>query len=335
MDSGSFDIAAFLKTLHELGYKGPIGLQCYGIGGDAHDHLARSMAAWQKLSGADSKLAFTESGKEYSFDTGVLRGMLRTQGKSVGLGPLLDCASGTNVSRFHGIFSHYRMFDSNTRYGEAAWDWASTAQLLTNGAVEVRWTADTAHPYDMTALYRWSKPDTLDLLTTVALKTNVSRFEIFLASYFEGFPSSFVSAKGDIPVFIETKQPNGDWQAFPRDEEAAKIIADGRWTRPPHPVDWKIMPRYASPLGIRRDAASGLTGLVMAPTSDCFAVLSPYGAESHRSMYLSLFGRDFKAGETASARSRLVIGHNITDDKATAIYEAYAKEIGRSGDRSQ
>ena len=50
LDRGSFDVGRLLKTLKELGYKGPIGLQCYGIGGDAREHLARSMAAWQKLS---------------------------------------------------------------------------------------------------------------------------------------------------------------------------------------------------------------------------------------------------------------------------------------------
>ena len=51
LDKGNFDLAAFLRTLHKLGYRGPIGLQCYGIGGDAREHLARSLAAWQKLSG--------------------------------------------------------------------------------------------------------------------------------------------------------------------------------------------------------------------------------------------------------------------------------------------
>jgi sugar phosphate isomerase/epimerase len=50
LDKGSFDIGGFLRTLKELGYKGPIGLQCFGIGGDARDHLARSMDAWRKLS---------------------------------------------------------------------------------------------------------------------------------------------------------------------------------------------------------------------------------------------------------------------------------------------
>jgi len=50
LDSGSFDMAAFFRTLKEVGYRGPIGLQCYGIGGDVRDHLARSMEAWKKLS---------------------------------------------------------------------------------------------------------------------------------------------------------------------------------------------------------------------------------------------------------------------------------------------
>lgn len=49
LDRGSFDMPAFLKTLKELGYKGPIGLQCFGIGGDAREHLGRSLAAWKKM----------------------------------------------------------------------------------------------------------------------------------------------------------------------------------------------------------------------------------------------------------------------------------------------
>lgn len=49
LGQGSFDIGAFLATLKELGYKGPIGLQCYGIGGDTREHLERSMKAWVVL----------------------------------------------------------------------------------------------------------------------------------------------------------------------------------------------------------------------------------------------------------------------------------------------
>ena len=49
LGQGSFDMARFLTTLKELGYRGPIGLQCYGIGGDTGEHLARSMTAWKTL----------------------------------------------------------------------------------------------------------------------------------------------------------------------------------------------------------------------------------------------------------------------------------------------
>jgi sugar phosphate isomerase/epimerase len=49
LGQGDFDIAGFLRTLRRLGYTGPIGLQCYGIGGDTREHLARSMDAWRRL----------------------------------------------------------------------------------------------------------------------------------------------------------------------------------------------------------------------------------------------------------------------------------------------
>ena len=49
LDSGTFDVHNLLKTLQGLGYTGPVGLQCYGLGGDARAHLARSIAAWRKL----------------------------------------------------------------------------------------------------------------------------------------------------------------------------------------------------------------------------------------------------------------------------------------------
>ncbi len=49
LDSGSFDVANLLKMLKDMGYKGPVGLQCYGLRGDARDHLTRSITAWRKF----------------------------------------------------------------------------------------------------------------------------------------------------------------------------------------------------------------------------------------------------------------------------------------------
>ena len=49
LDRGSFNMRRFLRTLNRAGYTGPIGLQCYGIGGDAYDNLSRSIDAWKRL----------------------------------------------------------------------------------------------------------------------------------------------------------------------------------------------------------------------------------------------------------------------------------------------
>jgi sugar phosphate isomerase/epimerase len=50
LGNGSFDVGRFMQTLRELGYAGPVGLQCYGIPGDAREHLAESMTAWRRMS---------------------------------------------------------------------------------------------------------------------------------------------------------------------------------------------------------------------------------------------------------------------------------------------
>ena len=49
LDEGDFDNAPLLATLNAIGYRGPVGLMCYGVPGDPRDHLARSMAVWRRL----------------------------------------------------------------------------------------------------------------------------------------------------------------------------------------------------------------------------------------------------------------------------------------------
>jgi hypothetical protein len=274
---------------------------------------------------AGGDFAFTPSGRQFRFDTGALRGTLRSEGRSIGLIPLTDTATGAAVARSQGLLSPYRMLTAERRFGEAAWDWASTASLQADGSVLVTWSADAAHPYGMTGAYRWASSNALDLAITVAPTQDLKGFEVFLASYFEGFESSFGYAEGNPAGFREAKQSDAFWHMFPRDEAGAALIRDGRWRLPPHPVEWTLRPAYAGALAMRRDAKTGLVALVMAPTEDCFAVAMPYGEESHRSLYLCLFGRDLEAGEAATARVRLVIARGLTDQEAVGLYKAYQK----------
>ena len=57
LDGGSFDVSRVLAKLNQMGYCGPIGLQHFGIGGDACKNLQRSMVGWRQLQGQDLQQA--------------------------------------------------------------------------------------------------------------------------------------------------------------------------------------------------------------------------------------------------------------------------------------
>ena len=279
----------------------------------------------------NGKLAFSASGtNEFAFDTGVLKGKLRADGKSTGLSSVVHLPTGLRLDSSMGLFGHYRVFSTNKRYSTAAWYWPSEARLRQDGSVEVQWPSAEDRPFELRAVYRWAAPDTLDLQTIVEAKTNLPKFESFLASYFtECFTNSSVYVRSNSQQWFEPADKSfGVWQAFPRDDQAVSIIQDGRWTIPPNPVDWVIRPSLAKPLAIRGCPANGLRAVLMSPPSDCFGVLTPFQAEGHRSMYFSLFGKDLRAGETARARTRLMIVSNQPDAEIVRSYETYLKQEG-------
>jgi hypothetical protein len=270
----------------------------------------------QSSAAESAALRFVPSGdNEFAFDTGVLRGKLRGGGKSAGLSSVVHIPTGIKLDASMGLFSHYRLFTANKRYGTAGWDLPSEAKLAPDGSVAVRWAASPDRPFELSAVYRWAAPNVLDLETGVLAKTNLFKFESFLASYFSSpftNASVWTRASGE-SRFLPADRSAGVWLAFPRDDAAVSIIQDGRWKIEPNPVDWVIMPRLAEPVAFRRCPANGLTAVILSPPEDAFAILTPFQTEPHYSTYLSLFGRDFKAGESARARARLVIGANLTE----------------------
>lgn len=277
-------------------------------------------------------LSFTPiTGGEFAFDTGILRGKLRASGRSLGLSSVVHIPTGKVIDRSNGLFGHYRVFSKGKRYGNGAWDWPSEARLLPDGSVVTIWPAAEDRPFVMVARYQWHSSSILDLETVIQPQNNLSGFESFLACYFnDSFNNAMFylqksAASRGKAGFQRAERVYGEWLMSPRDTEVVSLIRDGRWTLQPNPVDWVLMPQLAAPLAIRHDAVSGLAALIMAPATDCFAVSMPHETDGHFSVYLSLFGRDLKSGETARARSRLMIGPGITMQKALAIYKNYRK----------
>jgi len=48
LDQGSFSQVRLLKALKKVGFKGPVGLQCYAVKGDKRTNLRNSISAWRK-----------------------------------------------------------------------------------------------------------------------------------------------------------------------------------------------------------------------------------------------------------------------------------------------
>lgn len=276
----------------------------------------------------------------FEFDTGPLRGRLKLDGHFQGLYPLVEAASKSDLTMPPGLFSPYRVFTTGKRFGNAARDWPTTPKLREDGSVEAIWAASKEHPLALGALYRWTTPDTLDLELTVTPEADMPGFELFMSSYFtKGFRAAVYlkpeEATGGTPRFAPVDyKPGlpGGYVMFPRDAKAIAMIQDGRWKIPPSPVDWAVVKWLAAPLVLRRDAATGITAVMMTPPGDCFAVSSPWNPATpegggYRSLYLSLFGQDLKAGEPAKARCRLIIGREISDEKAVELYDAYVRQV--------
>ena len=47
LDEGDASLRDFLAALDAVGFRGPVGLQAFGIALEPREHLARSMAAWR------------------------------------------------------------------------------------------------------------------------------------------------------------------------------------------------------------------------------------------------------------------------------------------------
>jgi len=280
----------------------------------------------EDVAGSRAKLVFTENKDGgYEFDTGILRGGLRRAGKGLGLTSAVHVPTGTTLSGAYGILSYYRVFTTNKRYGTAAWSWPGTSKLLPDGAVKVTWPEADDRPFEMAAIYRFRDGSTLDVETIVKANEDLSKFEVFLASYFhESFPLTKVFVTPDPKMvgtrtFLTAKKSYGNWQMFPRNDDVVPIIHDGRWQKEPPPM--------AKPIALRRGSDTAPTAILMAPPDDCFAISTPYEGEGHYSTYFSLFGHDIEAGQTARTRLRLVIIDAVSNREILNLYEKYMKDL--------
>jgi len=278
----------------------------------------------------------------FSFNTGLIKGRLRADNGGQGIVSLIDIKTGTELANDHspGLLSYYRLLVTGDRLGNTARQWPKTAKLLPDGVVEVTWPATDEHPVVLKGIFRLSSANTIDLETVVESKKHLSKFELFLSSYFaENFQSLVYAAParhsrseaGFIPTEVNPLVI-GTYLAFPRDLQAARLFYDGRWEAGSNPVHFSVTRHIAAPLAIKRNPVSGISCVFMSRPEDCFAIETPYSMASpdnvaaHYSLYMSLFGGDFKAGQRSTAHTRMVVGTNISDKQALSLYGKFIRQ---------
>ena len=293
------------------------------------------------LSVQSADLGFQSAGNGvYSFDTGIVKGKMQAEDGMQGIFTLVDVKTGLEFAYGKdnpGLFSYYRMFSTNKRYGEAMRDWPRSAKLLPGGALQIIWQALPEHPVEIKATLQWNNAETLDLVTEVIPQKDMPKFEVFLSNYWNKDFRSYVYAKpgfhsGGKPGFIPadvTPLVLGNYVAFPRDLKSAQIIYDGRWDYAPNPVQVCLSQLFEYPLCMKKDNRNGLTFVMMSRKEDCFSIVTPYNMDppdnvsGHYSLYFSLFGNDLKAGESVKACTRFVVGKGISDEKAVELYKQF------------
>jgi hypothetical protein len=275
-------------------------------------------------------LAFTPTADGgFQFDTGVLTGRLGVGGKSGGLMSVIHTATRLRLDDGHGLLNPYRVFSRSKRYGTAVWDWPCTTERHADGAVKMDWDDGADRPFRLHATYRWRDPLTVELEMVVTARVDLPAFEVFVASWFDdAFTNASICVAGPgqpKPHFASVPRSEGEWQIFPRSEAFLPVIQDGRWRIPPDPVDWAIRAPFALPVARRKAASSGLSGILMAPPEEVFAIAAPHDDERHHSLYLSLFGDDVAATETRRARIRLAVAVARSD---SAVLRTYQETVG-------
>jgi hypothetical protein len=189
--------------------------------------------------------------------------------------------------------------------------------------------------------FTFRQPNIIDMDMWVETLVNYPAFEILLSAYLApGFESGVYVAKDEFGStepqqirLVDQPMIHGIWPFFPRDEAGANLLTDGRHQKGRFYWRMAIGRRYGMPLAFF--SKTGVDAILMGRPEDVYAVGATYKGDEindnvagHRSLYLSLFGEDFKAGEGRRTQMRMVIGdYGSNPEKHKELYQTFLKEV--------
>ncbi len=211
----------------------------------------------------------------------------------------------------------------------------------TEDGITFTWMPTIRRQAKVKVKFTFRQPNIIDMDMWVETLTNYPGFEILLSAYMApGFESGVYVAKEEFgPIegeqirLVDQPMIHGIWPFFPRDEAGANLLTDGRHQKGRWFWKMAIGRRYAMPLAFF--SKNGVDAILMGRPEDVYAVGATYKGDAendnvagHRSLYLSLFGEDFKAGEGRHTQMRMIIDDFGSDaEKHKELFRSFLKDM--------
>ena len=239
-----------------------------------------------------------------------------------------------------GSFTLFRSYETNSWLTELR---AVKPEVTCNesGALLV-WNPSVTHQVKVSANFAIREPNIIDLDLSVEGYAFYPDYELLFSNYVADSLNGglFVrkndfTDEGEYERIEVTDNPafHGMYPFFPKDENAAHIMTDGRGQR--GRWYWRVAcgRRYAFPIGFATDKR--VDAILMGRPEDVSSVGVTYsaagdnydGVAKHHALYLSLFGRDLHPGDGWRTQVRLVIQtHEDQTDGLLTTFEQFTKE---------
>lgn len=289
--------------------------------------------------------------KELSFSMSRLSGVLScdpsaSHGKSHHFSKIVHRPSGTLVSPDEarmakaGLLNYFRVLTDGGYLTELRVEKA-TVKPEPDG-VTLIWEPTIRRQAKVISRFTFREPNIIDIDLRVETLAAYPGFEILASAYMApGFESgAYVAQKEFGPVEPEQirihdhPMIHGVWPFFPRDEAGAHLLTDGRHQKGRFFWRMAIGRRYGLPLAF--SSKGQVDVLLMGRPEDVYAVGATYKGNDetdsiawHRSLYLSVFGEDFKPGEGRRTQLRMIIDDFGSDPvKHAELYQVFLNQVG-------
>lgn len=267
-------------------------------------------------------------GDSFTFETDLMRGTIRLDGRYHGVTQLTDKRTGKQViDPRYSALNFFKLMSVNLVMGEPR-GMERTIQSAAHW-VEVKWAATPSHQGELTARYEVVAPNAIDLTLTVRSNGTYRDYEVFMPSYFDknfrpyvylqkrDYSSNRDRQSAELVLVRYNPVFRGTVVVFPRDAHVAGLCIDGRWDRSEWDrptVQMCPMRPYARCLALLTDEQKQLGIVLMSRPGDCYAISTRYHADeeanrltSYSAFDLSLFGDDMIPGYERTVKVRLAL----------------------------